>query len=49
VEAAYARLREHVPPLGRDRALHRDIARGERLLRSGSLLTAAEVECGPLE
>ncbi len=49
VEAAYARLREHVPPLGRDRTLHRDIARAERLLRSGSLLTAAEVECGPLE
>jgi histidine ammonia-lyase len=49
VEAACTRLREHVPPLGRDRTLHRDIARGERLLRSGSLLTAAEVECGPLE
>jgi histidine ammonia-lyase len=49
VEGAYRLLRKHVPPLTHDRALHRDLAAAERLLRSNSLLIAAEVECGPLE
>ncbi len=49
VQAAYRRLREHVPPLAEDRVLHRDLSAAERLVRSGTLLTAAEVECGPLE
>lgn len=49
VQAAYRRLREHVPPLAEDRVLHRDLSAAERLVRSGNLLTAAEVECGPLE
>jgi histidine ammonia-lyase len=49
VEGAFRSLREHVPVLGRDRALHRDLAAAERLIRTGSLLIAAEVECGSLE
>jgi histidine ammonia-lyase len=48
VNGAWQCLREHVPALTRDRALHRDLAEAERLLRSGSVLVAAEVECGPL-
>jgi histidine ammonia-lyase len=39
-EAAYHHLREHVRPLGRDRTLHRDLEAVERLITSGSLLTA---------
>ncbi len=49
VEAAYRTLRGRIPALGRDRALHRDLSTAERLLRSGSLLDAAETVCGPLE
>jgi histidine ammonia-lyase len=49
VEGAYQLLRKHVPALTRDRALHRDLAAAERLLRTNALLIAAEVECGPLE
>jgi histidine ammonia-lyase len=49
VEGAYRHLREHVPALTRDRTLYRDLAAAERLLRSGSLLVASEVECGALE
>jgi histidine ammonia-lyase len=48
VEAAYLHIREHVRPLGRDRTLHRDLEAVERLIRSGSLLAAAEVKCGDL-
>lgn len=47
-EVAYQHLREHVRPLGRDRTLHRDLEAVERLIRSGSLLAAVEVECGAL-
>jgi histidine ammonia-lyase len=49
VNGAYQLLRKHVEPLTRDRELHQDLAATERLLRSNSLLIAAEVECGPLE
>ena len=49
VEAAYRHLREHVRPLGRDRTLHRDLEAVERLVRSGSLLTAVELAIGGLE
>jgi histidine ammonia-lyase len=49
VEAAYHVLRERVPALGRDRALHRDLAAAERILRSGSLLGAVRRECGDIE
>jgi histidine ammonia-lyase len=48
VEAAYLHIREHVRPLGRDRTLHRDLEAVERLIRSGSLLRAAENQCGVL-
>jgi histidine ammonia-lyase len=47
-EAAYLRIREQVPPLGRDRTLHRDLEAVERLIRSGSLLAAVETACGQL-
>lgn len=49
VEAAYHVLRQRVPALGRDRTLHRDLAAAERIIRSGSLLQAAERDCGNLE
>jgi histidine ammonia-lyase len=49
VEAAYEHIREHVRPLGRDRTLHRDLEAIERLIRSGSLLTAAEKVSGELQ
>jgi histidine ammonia-lyase len=49
VEAAYGHIREYVKPLGRDRTLHRDIDAVERLIQSGSLLTAVEGQCGVLE
>jgi histidine ammonia-lyase len=48
-EAAYQHIREHVRPLGRDRTLHRDLEAVERLIRSGSLLAAAEAACGALQ
>src|SRR5262249_38218117 len=48
-EAAYVHIREHVRPLGRDRTLHRDLEAVERLIRTGSLLTAVEAVCGRLE
>jgi histidine ammonia-lyase len=48
-EAAYRHIREHVRPLGRDRTLHRDLEAVERLIRSGSLLSAVESDCGSLE
>jgi len=47
-EAAYQHLREHVRPLGRDRTLHRDIEAVERLIRTGTLLSAVEAVCGRL-
>jgi histidine ammonia-lyase len=47
-EAAYRHVREHVPPLGRDRTLHRDLEAVEGLVRTGSLLAAVEAACGPL-
>jgi histidine ammonia-lyase len=49
VLAAYQHIREHVRPLGRDRTLHRDLEAVERLIRSGTLLTAVQEVCGPLE
>lgn len=49
VEAAYQHVREHVRPLGRDRTLHRDLEAVERLIHSGSLLTAVEAAVGELE
>jgi histidine ammonia-lyase len=48
-EAAYAHVREHVRPMGRDRTLHRDLEAVERLIRTGSLLAAVEAACGKLE
>jgi histidine ammonia-lyase len=48
-EAAYAHVREHVRPLGRDRTLHRDLEAVERLIRTGSLLATVEGACGRLE
>jgi histidine ammonia-lyase len=47
-EAAFQHVREHVRPLGRDRTLHRDIEAVERLIRTGSLLSAVEGACGRL-
>jgi histidine ammonia-lyase len=49
VDGAYRHLRKQVAALTDDRALHRDLAVAERLIRSGSLLTAAEAECGSLK
>jgi histidine ammonia-lyase len=49
VLAAYRHVREHVPPLERDRTLHKDLEVVEGLIRSGSLLSTVERECGPLE
>jgi histidine ammonia-lyase len=48
-EVAYQHVREQVRPLGRDRTLHRDLEVVERLIRSGSLLTAVETVCGALQ
>jgi histidine ammonia-lyase len=47
--AAYRHIRERVPPLERDRTLHKDLEVVEGLIRSGGLLAAVEKECGPLE
>jgi histidine ammonia-lyase len=47
-EAAYRHIREHVRPLGRDRTLHRDLEAVERLIRTGSLLSAVDEACGGL-
>jgi histidine ammonia-lyase len=49
VEAAYAHIRNHVRPLGRDRTLHRDLDAVERLIREGSLEAAVVNVCGALE
>jgi histidine ammonia-lyase len=49
VEAAYQHVRAHVRPLGRDRTLHRDVEAVERLIHSGSLLTAVEAVVGELD
>jgi histidine ammonia-lyase len=49
VYAAYLHVREHVRPLGRDRTLHRDLEAVERLVKSGSLVTAVENVSGRLE
>jgi histidine ammonia-lyase len=49
VSAAYRLVRAHVPPLERDRTLHKDLEVVEGLIRSGSLLDAVEQECGALE
>jgi histidine ammonia-lyase len=48
-DAAYHHIREHVRPLGRDRTLHRDLEAVERLIRTGSLLAAAETAGGQLQ
>jgi histidine ammonia-lyase len=48
VEAAYRHLRGFVRPLGRDRTLHRDLEAVERLIRSGTLVSAVESVCGAL-
>jgi histidine ammonia-lyase len=48
-EAAFRHIREYVRPLGRDRTLHRDLQAVEHLIRTGSLLAAAEAACGPLD
>ena len=48
IAAAYRHIREYVRPLGRDRTLHRDLEAVERLIRSGSLLSAAESVSGRL-
>jgi histidine ammonia-lyase len=47
-EAAYKHIRESVRTLGRDRTLHRDLETVERLIVTGSLLSAVEKVCGPL-
>ncbi len=49
VEAAYLHVRAQVRPLGRDRTMHRDIEAVERLIQSGSLLSAVEAVVGTLE
>jgi histidine ammonia-lyase len=49
VLAAYNHIRECIPPLERDRTLHKDLEVVEGLIRSGSLLAAVERECGPLD
>jgi histidine ammonia-lyase len=49
VSAAYRHVRAHVPPLERDRTLHKDLEVVEGLIRSGSLLDEVEQECGALE
>jgi histidine ammonia-lyase len=46
VAAAYAALREVVPPLERDRFLAPDIAAAEKLLSSGRLLAAVSAVRG---
>ncbi len=48
-ESAYRHVRKHVPPLLRDRTLHYDLEKVERLIRSGSLLEAVESACGELD
>jgi histidine ammonia-lyase len=48
VEAAYHRIREQVPPLERDRALHGDLETIERMIADGSLRAAVEAACGAL-
>jgi histidine ammonia-lyase len=48
-DAAYRHLRGFVRPLGRDRTLHRDLEAVERLIRSGTLLSAVESMCGDLD
>jgi histidine ammonia-lyase len=48
VQTAQRHIREHVRPLGRDRTLHRDLEAVERLIRTGSLLAAVEIESGAL-
>jgi histidine ammonia-lyase len=49
VLAAYRHVRQRVPPLERDRTLYKDLEIVEAQIRSGSLLTAVEKECGVLE
>jgi histidine ammonia-lyase len=49
VEAAYAHIRDHVRPLGRDRTLHRDLDAVDRLIRDGTLEAVVEDVCGALE
>jgi histidine ammonia-lyase len=49
VLAAYRHVRERVPPLQRDRTLHKDLEIVESQIRSGSLLAAVEKDCGVLE
>jgi histidine ammonia-lyase len=48
-EAAHHLVRQQVRPLGRDRTLHRDVEAVEKLIRSGELVAAVEVACGPLQ
>ena len=49
VEAAHAVVRAHVPFLGTDRALHKDLEAAQRLVRSGELLIAVEAAGTPLD
>ncbi len=49
VEAAYAAIREVVPPLTEDRFLAPDLRAAEQLVSSGELLRAVEAICGPLK
>ncbi|PIE22430.1 MAG: histidine ammonia-lyase [Planctomycetota bacterium] len=46
VEAAFAVVREHIPPLGEDRYLAPDLAVAEEIVRSGELLRRVEQELG---
>jgi histidine ammonia-lyase len=48
VAAAYDAVRRRVTPLDRDRTLHRDLARVEKMIGTGALQAAAEAVCGPL-
>jgi histidine ammonia-lyase len=49
VDAAYRHVREHVRPLGRDRALHQDLEAVVKMIHTGSLLAAVQEACGELE
>lgn len=47
-EAAYRHIRETVPPLVRDRALHADLEAIEAMIHSGDLVAAVETVSGSL-
>ncbi len=48
IEAAHAEVRRHIAFAEADRLFHNDIQTSLELVRSGTLLAAAEAECGPL-